>query len=145
MKNCICYQFDPKCWAASGKIWTRHLKDCRRCRQWASRDCKVRLHLATDKGKILDEVSNSKVTLSGKIKDRNGRLCCENGHCTHRFYSHKAQEVPWWTCYNNIFCPILKMFAYPPAAFGTAVVEFRTSQGKRTSRRQRRLRTSGGQ
>ena len=25
----------------------------------------------------------------------------KNKHCTHRYASHKAQEVPWWACYNR--------------------------------------------
>jgi hypothetical protein len=63
LTNCICYQFNPKCWAVSGKLWTRHLRECRRCKQWASKDCKVKFHSATDKERILDEISNSKVSL----------------------------------------------------------------------------------
>jgi hypothetical protein len=30
LTKCICYQFDPRCWAASGKLWTKHLKEYRR-------------------------------------------------------------------------------------------------------------------
>lgn len=72
------------------KHWTEHTRCCRRCRQWASRDCTVKQHSAIDKENILKEVSYSKTTLSGKIKDNNGRFCCENRHCTHRHHNEKS-------------------------------------------------------
>ena len=101
LQDCNCYQFNPKCWATSGKIWNRHIDKCRKCKHWSTRECEIRLHSATDKRRILDEVSNGKATLSGIIKDKYGKTCCENGHCTHRFFSHKEKEVPWWACYNR--------------------------------------------
>jgi len=77
-------------------------RNCRKCKlQWASKNCTVKNHSATDKENILKEGSNSKATLSGKLKDKNGRFCCENRHCTHRYYYHKDREIPWWVCYKR--------------------------------------------
>ena len=100
VRNCTCYQFDPRCWAKSGNSWETHCKFCRRCRKWGQNDCEVKQHSAERKKELLTEVSQARATLGRIIRNSDGNSCCELKRCTHKFTNHGREKIPWWVCFN---------------------------------------------
>ena len=94
LRACLCYQFNPKCWARSGKAWNQHIETCRKCRQWSLKFCG--LHTPYEKRSTLEEISRRKASPDNeRVYDEKGISSCQKGWCTHEYTNHRRENMVW--------------------------------------------------
>jgi hypothetical protein len=97
---CVCYGFNPKCWARTGNSWMKHLSECQECTEWSNTHCGLPGHSVKSKRTTLMDVSERRM-IPDVIRANEGTTCCQEEVCLHEFLDHGKSDVPWWACYNR--------------------------------------------
>jgi hypothetical protein len=95
---CKCYGFNQECWANSEERWIPHTEHCEACMTWARTNCALPGHSSKSKDSMLSDMGNRRYLTCHPIKDDKGITCCERRICTHEFYVHNKENIPWWAC-----------------------------------------------